>query len=115
MDKTTLILGFFVGAVVLGFMMNRGVEGFAQKEVGMPLNAPAMGPYDSSPGGWMSTELMPVGSLPQNEALEQNKLMYLVGNKTDASCCPSTFASDTGCLCLTNDDKELMAHRGGNK
>jgi len=116
MHKTTLVVGLFIAAIVAGFMMRGGyTEGFMQKDAGMPLSGPAMGPYDTSMGGWMSSEHMPVGNLPQNQALEQNKLMFLVGNKTDSSCCPAAFTTDSGCVCLSGADSDLMAHRGGNK
>ena len=114
-EFTNLIVMFFVVAIAAGFFMHFGREGFMQKDAGMPLDGPAMGPYDTSMGGWMSTEHMPVGGLPQNQALEQNKLMFLVGNKTDPSCCPSAFTTDTGCVCLSGGESDLMNHRGGNK
>jgi hypothetical protein len=116
MNKTAIVMGLFAAALVVGFMMKSGyTENFMQKDAGMPMNAPAMGPYDTSMGGWMSTEQMPVGHLPQNQAMEENKLMFLVGNKTDASCCPAAFTTDSGCVCLSSADSDLMAHRGGNK
>ena len=82
----------------------------------MPLvDSPAMGPYDTSMGGWMSSEHMPVGSTPQNKSLEENQLMFLVGNEVSSSCGPGAFSTDTGYVCLTQTDKNVMAHRGGNK
>jgi len=113
-DKTTMVIAFFAGALLLGFFSTRS-EGFMQKDAGMPLDGPAMGPYDTSMGGWMSTEHMPVGGLPQNTSMEGNKLMFLVGNETNPSCCPSAFTTDSGCVCLTEANSDLMAHRGGNK
>jgi hypothetical protein len=86
-----------------------------QKDIGMPLDGPAMGPYDTAMGGWMSSEHMPVGGLPQNSFKEENNLMVLVGNKTSSDCCPAAFTSDSGCVCLSESDKDFMAHRGGNK
>jgi len=50
-----------------------------------------------------------------NEAMDSNKLMFLVGNKTDPSCCPSAFTTDSGCVCLSGKDKDVMLRRGGNK
>jgi hypothetical protein len=114
-SKTTLAVGFFVVAIVIGFLASRSVEGFMQKDAGMPMDGPAMGPYDTSMGGWMSSEHMPVGGLPQNNFQEGNKLMFLVGNETKPECCPAAFTTDSGCVCLTQDDSDLMAHRGGNK
>jgi hypothetical protein len=116
MTRLTLAAGFLVAAVIVGLLMNRGVtETFMQKDAGMPLDGPGMGPYDTSMGGWMSTEHMPVGGLPQNSSLEGNKLMFLVGNETRPDCCPSAFTTDSGCVCLSQGDSDLMASRGGNK
>jgi hypothetical protein len=115
-DKTTLVLGMFAVALAVGFLGRySATEGFMQKAAGMPMEGPAMGPYDTAMGGWMSSEHMPVGSMPQNQAMEGNKLMFLVGNKTDPSCCPAAFTTDSGCVCLTGADSDLMARRGGNK
>jgi hypothetical protein len=112
-SKTSLFV------IILGIALLIGVfgvrEGFIQKDAGMPLNGPAMGPYDTAMGGWMSSEHMPVGNTPQNKALEGNKLMYLVGNRVDPKCCPSAFTTDSGCVCLNSSDESLMATRGGNK
>jgi hypothetical protein len=115
MSKTALALGFFVLAIVIGVMSTRSVEGFMQKDAGMPMDGPAMGPYDTSMGGWMSSEQMPVGGLPQNSFKEGNKLMFLVGNDVKPECCPAAFTTDSGCVCLTQSDSDLMARRGGNK
>lgn len=119
MTRTLLVLALFLAAVSSGFLMRYlpGREGFMQKEVGKPLDGPAMGPYDGQMGGWStSEEPMPVGSLPQNVALEQNKLMHLVGNTSSSACCPSSGVStDTGCVCLTDSDKRQMNSRFGNK
>jgi hypothetical protein len=115
LDKTSIVLVLFVGALIVGFLSRGGAEHFMQKEAGMPLNGPAMGPYDTSMGGWMTSEHMPVGSLPQSAAHEQNNLMFLVGNRTDPSCCPSAFTTDSGCVCLSESDSSLLSHRGGNK
>jgi hypothetical protein len=115
MSKTTLVFAFLVGALILGLLGKRGIETFMQKDAGMPLDGPAMGPYDTAMGGWMSSEHMPVGGLPQNSFKEGNKIMFLVGNETKPECCPAAFTTDSGCVCLTPAHSELMARRGGNK
>jgi len=105
-----------LGVVVLmGIFGASQVDHFMQQSAGMPLDGPAMGPYDTAMGGWMSSEHMPVASLPQNKSLEQNKLMYLVGNEVNPRCGPTTFSTDTGYVCLTQNDRNVMARRGGNK
>ncbi len=130
MDKTSLVLAFFVAALLAGLFVKFNVsipmptskEHFMQKPLGAPTSGPGMGPYDqvSMDGGfsgWAATEphsAAPVtGSLPGQST--DNKLMFLVGNKTDASCCPAAFNTDTGCVCLTESDRSFMASRGGNK
>jgi len=115
MSKTEFALLLFGAAIVLGFLGSTQVDHFMQQSVGMPLDGPAMGPYDTASKGWMSSEHIPVASKPQNKSVEENKLMYLVGNEVNHKCCPATFTTDTGCVCLTQNDKNFMAHRGGNK
>jgi hypothetical protein len=88
-----------------------------QKEVGMPLNASGIGPYDGvSIGGgitgWSSNE-SPAATLPSQTMTSDLNLM--VGNKVSTECCPSAFNTDTGCVCLTEHDKSLFASRGGNR
>lgn len=113
-DRAMLLGVLFFGVLIAAFFSGSR-ESFMQKDIGMPLDGPAMGPYDSSMGGWMSSEHMPVGGLPQNNFQEGNKLMYLVGNEVSKTCCPSAFTTDSGCVCLTSAQSDLMAHRGGNK
>ncbi len=91
-----------------------------QQPVGKELTEKGMGPYDQvdiggGVSGWAANEAAPiVGSLP-SQSDDSNKLMYLVGNKVDTECCPSAFNTDSGCVCLTQDNKNQMASRGGNR
>jgi len=114
-SKTDFTMVLFGAVILMGFLGSSQMEHFMQQSAGMPLDGPAMGPYDTSMGGWMTSEHMPVGGLPQNQSLEENKIMYLVGNEVDPRCGPTTFSTDTGYVCLTQNDKNFMAHRGGNK
>jgi len=115
MSKTEFTLLLFASVVVMGFFGASRMEHFMQKSAGLPLDGPAMGPYDTAMGGWMSSEHMPVSSKPQNQSLEENKLMFLVNNEVSSKCGPATFSTDVGYVCLTQNDKNVMAHRGGNK
>lgn len=129
MDKTSIVFAFFVAAIVAGLLVKFHVripmpsrETFMQKSVGAPTHGTGMGPYDEVSlaggfSGWASTEhgAAPISSGPLQGVAEDNKLMFLVGNKTDSSCCPSAFNTDTGCVCLTEQDRHTMASRGGNK
>ena len=127
MNKTALVLAFFVAAVLAGLFVRFGPhvaptskESFMQQPVGQPLNAPGMGPYDqvnigNGVSGWAANEASPItGSLP-SQSDDSNKLMLMVGNKVDTDCCPSTFNTDSGCVCLTEQNKTMMASRGGNR
>jgi hypothetical protein len=128
-DKTSLVLAFFVAAVLAGVFVQygpmmsgpsgAGKEHFMQQQIGMPLNAGGIGPYDqvsiTGVSGWAATEPAPVGVSPANQTLDSNKLMLMVGNKTSTDCCPAPFNTDTGCVCLSESEKKLFASRGGNK
>ena len=130
MDKTSLVVAFFIAAFLAGLFVKLNwkmpmptQEHFSQKPLGAPTHGPGMGPYDQVSigggfSGWAATEphgAAPVSSGPLPGVAEDNKLMFLVGNKTDASCCPAAFNTDTGCVCLTEKDRMVMASRGGNK
>lgn len=130
MDKTSLIVAAFVAAVIAGLLLKFNVkipvpsstEHFMQKPLGAPVSGTSMGPYDQvSVGGgisgWAANEpnTAPISSGGLPGQAEDNKLMYLVGNKTDASCCPAAFTTDSGCVCLNEQDRGFMASRGGNK
>ena len=120
MHKTELVLAFLVAAVLAGVLLRfTGREGFMQKDVGMPLDAPGIGPYDGvsmggGVSGWQASEPAPVPVAPASTPDEQ-KQMLMVGNEVSHSCCPSSFNTDTGCVCLTPQDKSLFASRGGNR
>lgn len=126
-DKTTLVTAVFVAAVLAGLFVQYGMgapvpatkEAFMQQEAGMPLNAGGIGPYDGTSlgtaTGWATSEPLPVGTSPASTHMDGNKLMLMVGNKTSPDCCPAAFNTDTGCVCLTEQDKTLFASRGGNK
>ena len=118
MTRTLLVVVLFVAALASGLLMNYlpSREGFFQRNVGKPVSGSPMGPYDEQPRGWTASEPMPVGTLPQNVALEENKLMYLASNPTAPECCPqSGLSSDSGCVCLTQGDRKEMNTRFGNR
>lgn len=123
MKKTTIVIAVFVAVLVISLIAThmpaaapQSRETFAQKELGMPIQGVGMGPYDnvSVPGasGWMTTERGPKGTAP---AESMPTLKFLANAQTSPSCCPSAFTSDSGCLCLSEQDRTVMASRGGNK
>jgi hypothetical protein len=122
MLKTNLVVAFLVAAVLAGVFVsfNGGsTETFMQKPVGMPVGE-TMGPYDGLSGGvsgWSMTEphsAAPItGNLPSHS--DAGDLNYLVGNKVSPSCCPAAFTTDTGCVCLSESEKDFMGSRAGNR
>jgi len=122
MSKTSLVVAFLLAAVLAGLFVsfNGHREPFMQKSVGAPVGE-TMGPYDGQTAGgvsgWTMTEphsAAPVtGNLPSQS--DAGDLNYLVGNKVNESCCPSAFTTDTGCVCLSESEKDFMGARGGNR
>ena len=124
MNKTNLVIAFFLAAVIAGLFMKYGPtipmpsskETFMQQSTGKALNEKGMGPYDEMGGsGWSASEPLPVSSMPVNSHEDPNKLMLMSGNKVSPDCCPGTFNTDTGCVCLSDSDRTLFASRGGNR
>ena len=74
MQKTSLVVAFFLAAVLAGVFVNFGLlkapapaqkETFMQQSIGMPLSSGGMGPYDSVSlaggfSGWGATEAAPI-------------------------------------------------------
>jgi hypothetical protein len=132
MNKTTLVIAFLLAAVLAGLFvqfsgasapLGASKENFMQKSVGAPVNGGGIGPYDgvSMSGGlsgWSANEphsAAPVGGSGLPSQAEDGKLMFLVGNTVDPSCCPAAFNTDTGCVCLTEENKSFMGSRAGNR
>ena len=125
MNKTVFVYALFISVLVIALVMRYYVpsspqarETFMQKEIGAPSGGTSMGPYDtlSQPGasGWLPNEKVPAGSAPLNSSMEP-RLMFLSDPKVSPSCCPSPFNTDSGCVCLSDSDRQLMGSRGGNR
>lgn len=127
MQKTTVVLVFFLAALLAGLyarsmmtapapakdMEEPGKEKFMQREVGMPLDMePVAGYTGTSP--ILGSEPKPVSEKPYDMANDQ-ELFQFEGNRISADCCPSPFSSDTGCVCLTEEQRRQFANRGGNR
>ena len=127
MKKTSLVIGLFVFVIVVGLLVQMvpasapaSRETFAQREIGAPSSGTSMGPYDSVgiPGasGWLETEEggAPVGTSPVGASGEP-RLMFMASPRTSPSCCPSAYTTDTGCVCIGEEDLKMMSSRGGNR
>jgi hypothetical protein len=94
-------------------------EGFAQREVGMPLDKQSVtgsvgvSGYNGTPP-LLGSEPKPVSEKPYDMA-NDNELFQFENNKMSADCCPSPFSGDRGCMCLTDKQLSEFASRGGNR
>jgi hypothetical protein len=135
MKKTTLVLTIFVAAFLAGLFLlgttyvvpvktkeesqTASKETFMQKERGMPLDmVPVEGPVGVQ--GFSGTPPL-LGSEPKEvplkpyEMANDSELFAFQNNKISAECCPSPFSTDTGCVCLTDEQIQNFSKRGGNR
>jgi hypothetical protein len=136
MKKTATVLALFVAALLAGVFVRYVMatkpgksveesdsegekEGFAQREVGMPLDMQAVegavgvAGYNGTPP-LLGSEPKPVSAKPY-EMADDTQLFSLATNPMSADCCPSPFSGDRGCICLTEKQAAEFASRGGNR
>lgn len=137
MKKTTVVLVLFVAALLAGVFVRyfsvsaikktedsdseseSGKEGFAQREVGMPLDMESVtgsvgvAGYNGTPP-LLGSEPKAVPERPYDMA-NDNELFQFESNKMSADCCPSPFSGDRGCVCLTEKQVQEFSSRGGNR
>jgi hypothetical protein len=126
MNKTTVVLVFFLAALLTGIFVRflpttpiKQTESFAQREVGMPLEmqmvpgAVGVAGYSGTPP-LLGSEPTPVPERPYDMA-NDNELFLFEDNKMSAECCPSPFSGDRGCICITDKQASEFASRGGNR
>ena len=122
MDKTSLIVAVLVASVLAGMFLKfnltlpvTGVsESFMQKPIGASTGGgEGLGPYDgivlNATHEWAKTEPYDLSRSTPGQP------QFLVNNRVGPDCCPSAFTSDTGCVCLSDADKDFMGSRGGNR
>ncbi len=136
MNKTTVVVAFFVAALLAGWFLNSMAvppaakasteseqsekkETFSQRIRAMPLDMQQV----DGPGGVQGYEGTPplLGSEPKPLSLKpydmanDNEIFQFDGNRISADCCPSPFSTDRGCVCLTDKQIQEFASRGGNR
>lgn len=42
-------------------------------------------------------------------------LSMLAENRVSSDCCPSNYSTSNGCVCLTNEQLDVIRSRGGNR
>jgi hypothetical protein len=122
MHKTELIVAVLLASVLAGLFLRfnlalpiTGVsESFMQPAIGAPTHGgEGVGPYDG-----IDMDSIKQWARPEPYDLTRSvpgQPNFLVNNRVGADCCPSAFTSDTGCVCLSEDDKRFMGTRGGNR
>lgn len=45
----------------------------------------------------------------------QKSMFMFSQNKSSLDCCPSTYSTDTGCVCTTKKQRDFLAARGNNR
>lgn len=118
-SQTTVLVMLVAGAFTLALLTRLFTrEGFAQQQVGMPLNGGGQGLYDgidlSTEGNMWSSTPKPTPLKPYENA-DDNQLFQYQNSKFTPECCPSSITSDTGCLCATADEERDWLTRGGNR
>lgn len=122
MNRTYVVLAFFIAALFVGVMLrftdlSGGIETFRLPRDDMaPLDTETVA-VESSPHGISSplleTQAKPIPERPY-EIADDTALGVFMNNKIGPECCPSPFSSDAGCICLSQTDIQNFASRFGN-
>jgi hypothetical protein len=134
MNKTTVLIMFFLAAILAGLFLQWGTpvvaakpvedetsekETFKQREVGMPLDMQAVegavgvAGYNGTPP-LLGSEPKPLTEKPY-EMTDDAKLFEFDNNPVGPECCPSPFSSDRGCVCLNPEQLRRFETRAGNR
>jgi hypothetical protein len=134
MNKTTVLIMFFVAAILAGLFLQWGTpvvaakpvedetsskETFKQREVGMPLDMQAVegavgvAGYNGTPP-LLGSEPKPLSEKPYDMTGDAN-LFEFDNNPVGPECCPSPFSSDRGCVCLNPEQIRRFETRAGNR
>ena len=46
---------------------------------------------------------------------DPNAMFMFAYNQAHPDCCPSTFSTSTGCICTTQEQRDMINKRGGNR
>ena len=74
----------------------------------VPLNNNSMLVFQGTPG--------PLAIESQYQQLPNDSMFYFANNMVSLACCPSTYTTDRGCVCTTEQQRKFLGEqRGGNK
>lgn len=71
--------------------------------------------YSQSMGDGYQTVLGRVEGNVGTKVPLENTLVFHKDNEFKPECCPSTYSSSTGCMCMSPEQVKYLAARGGNR
>lgn len=74
-------------------------------------HSPVGDAYSLNPDGAMSITYPPIDGNPDSP----NHLFMFAYNRSSPECCPSTFSSSRGCVCMSEAQRNFINSRGSNK
>ena len=94
-------------------MLNGAPLGYNMQK-GVPLTWPQTMPatkHDNQEAWYRHLEMNEGGVVPPHE----NSLAMFASNTEDPKCCPATYSSSQGCVCLSTEQARYLNARGGNR
>jgi hypothetical protein len=79
-----------------------------------PIYAPQGTPFPLKSSDSMQPVYPTMGPRIDGEPDSPQMLSMLAFNQAKPECCPSTFSTSTGCVCLTSKQSDWLSLRGGN-
>lgn len=79
-----------------------------------PIYAPQGSPFPLKSSDSMQPVYPTMGATVDGQVDSPQMMSMLAFNQAKPECCPSTFSTSTGCVCLTNKQSDWLSLRGGN-
>ncbi len=79
-----------------------------------PIYAPQGTPFPLKSSDSMQPVYPTMGPHVDGQVDSPQMMSMLAFNQAKPECCPSTFSTSTGCVCLTSKQSDWLALRGGN-
>tara|TARA_B100001123_G_C15299338_1_gene1020447 strand:- start:592 stop:990 length:399 start_codon:yes stop_codon:yes gene_type:complete len=57
---------------------------------------------------------VPLANESVNSLIPSDSMFYFANNVTSLDCCPSTYSTDTGCVCTTEQQRKFIGQQRGN-
>jgi hypothetical protein len=62
-----------------------------------------------------ASEPEPVAAVDSPGTPVATSMALFQDNRASADCCPSAYSTSTGCICMTDEQLQLLRTRGGNR